>query len=121
MPEPLPLSPEPLQTEMELHHVFGAQEPEALWVARCEQFPGWAQQDSAHCIARDAPLSKLPFPPGEFRAGQRELAEAAYRVSTHDRCLLAQAPTGIGKTVGALYPLLCAVPGQGIDEAAFLT
>ena len=44
-----------------------------------------------------------------------------YRVSTHDRCLLAQAPTGIGKTVGALHPLLCAVPGQGIDKVAFLT
>ncbi len=109
------------QTETELRQVFGAQELEAQFQRRCELFVAWAQQEANHRSARDAALSQLPFPPGEFRPGQRELAQAVYRVSAHGRCLLAQAPTGIGKTVGTLYPLLRAVPGQGIDKVAYLT
>lgn len=63
----------------------------------------------------------LAFPPGTFRAGQRDLAQAVYRTAASGRCLLAQAPTGIGKTVGTLFPLLRAMPGQGIDKIAYLT
>jgi DNA excision repair protein ERCC-2 len=44
-----------------------------------------------------------------------------YRTAAQGRCLLAQAPTGIGKTVGTLFPLLRAVPGTGIDKLAYLT
>jgi DNA excision repair protein ERCC-2 len=35
--------------------------------------------------------------------------------------LLAQAPTGIGKTVGTLFPMLKAMPGQQLDQVFFLT
>jgi hypothetical protein len=66
-------------------------------------------------------LSGLAFPEDAFRAGQRELAEAVYRTAVHGRCLLAQAPTGIGKTVGTLFPMLRALPLQGIDKLAYLT
>jgi len=34
--------------------------------------------------------------------------------------LLAQAPTGIGKTLGTLFPLLKAMPGQALDKLYFL-
>jgi DNA excision repair protein ERCC-2 len=87
---------------------------------QCERFIAWAAQEMAHRQARDAALAALAFPHESFRPGQRELAEAVYRVSAHGRCLLAQAPTGIGKTVGTLFPLLKAVPGQKIDKVFFL-
>jgi hypothetical protein len=38
-----------------------------------------------------------------------------------DRCLLAQAPTGIGKTIGTVFHALRAMPERGIDKLFFLT
>ncbi|HBY50667.1 MAG TPA: ATP-dependent DNA helicase, partial [Alcanivorax sp.] len=34
---------------------------------------------------------------------------------------LTEAPTGIGKTVGTLFPLLKAMPGQKLDKIFFLS
>jgi Rad3-related DNA helicase len=109
------------QAEVELRQVCGADELEAAFIDRCESFATWARQEALHRSARDAALQALPFPQGDFRKGQRELAEAVYRSAASGRCLLAQAPTGIGKTVGTLYPMLHAMPRRGMDKIAFLT
>ncbi|WP_245479109.1 ATP-dependent DNA helicase [Rubrivivax rivuli] len=109
------------QTETELRQVFGAAELEALFKQRCAAFAAWAEQEALHRQARDAALATLSFPPGRWRPGQRLLAEAVYRHTVRGQALLAQAPTGIGKTIGTLFPLLRAVPGQGVDKLAFLT
>lgn len=109
------------QVEVELREVFGADALEALLAARCAAFTDWARQEAAHRQARDAALAALPFPEPDFRPGQRALAEAVYRSTSAGRCLLAQAPTGIGKTLGTLFPLLRAVPAKGIDRVAYLT
>jgi DNA excision repair protein ERCC-2 len=89
--------------------------------AQCNCFLDWAAQELAHRAARDAALTTLAFPHAAFRAGQRELAKAVYQVNRAGRCLMAQAPTGIGKTVGTLFPLLKAAPGQALDKIFFLT
>jgi Rad3-related DNA helicase len=109
------------QTETVLTQRSSAAELTAAFEARCHRFLAWAQQEAAHRLARDAALASLPFPPGAFRPGQRGLAEAVYRAAVGGRCLLAQAPTGIGKTLGTLYPLLRAMLGQRLDKIAFLT
>ena len=109
------------QSEVELRQVFGAEELEEVLAARCEAFLAWARQEATHRDARDAALKALAFPQETFRAGQRDLAEAVYRTAASGRCLLAQAPTGIGKTIGTLFPLLRAMPAQGIDKVAYLT
>ena len=88
--------------------------------AQCQRFIAWAEAQTAHRAARDAALAVLAFPFGGFRTGQRPLAEAVYKAAVAGRCLLAQAPTGIGKTMGTLFPLLKAVPAQGIDKVFFL-
>ena len=87
----------------------------------CQRFLHWADQETAHRAARDAALSNLEFPHAEFRAGQRRLAEAVYKANIAGRCLMAQAPTGIGKTVGTLFPVLKAMPGQRLDKVFYLT
>ena len=109
------------QTEVELRQVYGADELEQILAERCAAFIDWARQEAAHRTARDASLEALAFPEGEFRSGQRDLAEAVYRAATGGRCLVAQAPTGIGKTVGTLFPALRAMPRRGIDKLAYLT
>lgn len=109
------------ESEVELRQVFAAVELEEVLAQRCEAFLVWALQEARHRDARDAALKQLAFPENSFRARQRELAEAVYRTAANGRSLLAQAPTGIGKTLGTLFPLLRAMPLQGIDKVAYLT
>lgn len=109
------------QHETVLRQSVTAATLQAAFEARCRQFEAWAAQEAAHRQARDEALSSLPFPLGELRPGQRLLAEAVYRAAANGRCLLAQAPTGIGKTLGTLYPLLRAMPAQALDKIGYMT
>ena len=89
--------------------------------ALCERYLDWADRELAHRTRRNADLRGLRFGHGEFRRGQRDFAAAVYNAARSSRCLLAQAPTGIGKTLAALFPALKAVPGQGLDKLYYLT
>ena len=87
---------------------------------QCQAFIDWAAQEMAHRAARDQALSALRFPHDDFRTGQRQLAEAVYKAACTGTTLMAQAPTGIGKTLGTLFPQLKAFPGQRLDKLFFL-
>lgn len=97
-----------------------ARDLQAFFDMQCAHFLDWAMQELAHRAARDTGLTALRFPHADFRPGQRPLCEAIYRGAVGARRLLAQAPTGIGKTVGTLFPLLKACPGQSIDKIYYL-
>ncbi|WP_445621473.1 helicase C-terminal domain-containing protein [Kushneria sp. Sum13] len=94
---------------------------EAFFVAQCERFIDWAEQELAHEAARSRALSQLAFPHADFRPGQRALAESVFKAISTRRDLMLQAPTGIGKTLGTLFPALKAMPGQRLDRLFFLT
>jgi DNA excision repair protein ERCC-2 len=87
----------------------------------CERFLTWADGELHHRERRDAALTRLQFPHPEFRAGQRDLAKSVFNAARRGRFLLAQAPTGIGKTVATLFPMLKACPVQELDKVFFLT
>ncbi|HEY9029435.1 MAG TPA: ATP-dependent DNA helicase [Burkholderiaceae bacterium] len=108
------------QDETLLVESCGADELRAFLEQLCDRFLAWAAQETAHRVARDAALAALPFPHAHFRSGQRELAENVYKAAILGRTLLAQAPTGIGKTVGTLFPQLKAMPKQKLDKLYFL-
>jgi DNA excision repair protein ERCC-2 len=98
-----------------------ADELQAFFEALCERFIAWADRELAHRERRDEALTSLQFPHEEFRAGQRDLAKAVFNAARLGRCLLAQAPTGIGKTIATLFPMLKACPSQELDKVFFLT
>ncbi|WP_341916487.1 ATP-dependent DNA helicase [Polaromonas sp. YR568] len=108
------------QDETLLTETFSAAELEGFFEEQCEHFLDWARQEMAHRDARNEGLQTLAFPHESFRPGQRDLAEAVYKSASSGRCLMAQAPTGIGKTVGTLFPLLKACPTQQLDKVFFL-
>ncbi|MDB5817827.1 MAG: box helicase family protein, partial [Rhizobacter sp.] len=93
---------------------------EAFFQKQCRRFLAWGRQEAAHREARDEALRGLRFPHADFRVGQRQLSESVYKAASSGRCLMAQAPTGIGKTVGTLFPLLKAAPLQKLDKVFFL-
>ncbi|MBS6397389.1 MAG: ATP-dependent DNA helicase [Clostridiales bacterium] len=70
----------------------------------------WKQQ-------RKQSLQGLEFP-FEYREGQRELAVSVYRTILRKKRLFIQAPTGVGKTLSALFPSLKAM-GEGISDKIF--
>ncbi|MFH0728526.1 MAG: ATP-dependent DNA helicase [Pseudomonadota bacterium] len=67
---------------------------------------------------RNAGIDALSFPFAEFRPGQREMAVQVYKTIQHRHQLLVQAPTGIGKTMAAVFPALKAL-GRGLVSKIF--
>nr|WP_314617537.1 ATP-dependent DNA helicase [uncultured Pseudomonas sp.] len=88
---------------------------------QCRRFLAWAQRQEQRLAERDRGLQALAFPYPQFRQGQRQLAETLYKAVSTGRCLMAQASTGIGKTLGTLFPLLKAMVPQQLDKLYFLT
>jgi DNA excision repair protein ERCC-2 len=108
------------QKETLLTELHSAESLRQYFEDQCERFLAWSGQELVHRATRDQALSSLRFPHASFRPGQRELAEAVYKSASLGCCVLAQAPTGIGKTIGTLFPLLKACPGQELDKVFFL-
>ena len=66
-------------------------------------------------------IEKMPFPYPTIRDGQRDFIKEAYRAIKKERRLIVSAPTGIGKTVSALFPAVKAIGEGVIDKAFYLT
>ncbi|SDP26766.1 Rad3-related DNA helicase [Ralstonia sp. 25mfcol4.1] len=109
------------QQERVLKERFEAQALREFFEDSCRRFMHWAEREAAHRAGRDAGLAALAFPHGTFRDGQRLLAESVYKANASARTLLAQAPTGIGKSIGTVFPALKAMPTQRIDKVFFLS
>ncbi len=109
------------QKETAFRERFSADQLRGFFELQCQRFLAWAQQESNHRQAWDSCLQQLRFPWPEFRTGQRQLATAVYRAARDGQTLMAQATTGIGKTLGTLFPQLKAFPEQKLDRLFFLT
>ncbi len=75
----------------------------------------------AHRTARNSRLAQLRFPFAAFRPAQRSLSAAVYRTVRDGGALLFEAPTGSGKTLGALFPSLMAMGQACTDRIVFLS
>jgi len=98
-----------------------ADELQQFFAMHCRSYLDWARSEAEHRQQRNAALAAVAFPMAAFRTGQRQLAVAVYRTArsaSAGRCLMAQAPTGIGKTLGTIFPMLRAMAGQGATAAA---
>ncbi len=87
----------------------------------CGRYKAWAEQEEHHREQRDALLATLTFPFPDFRPRQRQLAETVYKNSVKAGTLLLEAPTGLGKTLGTLFPALMAMPAAKQDRLFYLT
>jgi len=66
-------------------------------------------------------LQKQDFPLVKFRKGQRDLSVAVYTILKRKENLFIEAPTGMGKTIGSLFPALKAVGESILNQIFFLT
>ncbi len=100
---------------------FSVEVLQGFFEAHCNKLQVWAELELAHRAARNSQLTDLNFPHDDFRKGQRELAEHVYKTVNLKRALMVQATTGIGKTLGTIFPVLKAMPITKLDKLFFLT
>lgn len=84
------------------------------------EYGKWAQFLYEHRLKRAGSIQGLEFP-YEYRPGQRRLVVAAYKTMISGQQLFIQAPTGIGKTLSAVYPAVQAVGQEYADKIFYLT
>ena len=93
-----------------------------------EELKGWYQKllDAYHkWIAyslnwkkeRNASMKDLQFP-FPYREGQRDIVSGVYHTVSNGKTLFVQAPTGVGKTMSAIFPSVRAI-GEGKGETLF--
>ncbi|MEE2891091.1 MAG: ATP-dependent DNA helicase [Pseudomonadota bacterium] len=87
----------------------------------CQAYALWLTAEAQRLAMRDAYLAELAFPAPAFRPGQRALARQVWRALSAGGALFAEAPTGIGKTLGVLYAALRRLPGLDCERALYLT
>lgn len=86
-----------------------------------DEYLKWARRIEDHLRQRTVSLETVAFPFAGYRPGQREMAVAAFRSVRDGEHLMVQAATGIGKTMGVLFPAL-KVLGEGeIEKVFYLT
>jgi DNA excision repair protein ERCC-2 len=78
----------------------------------------WANITNEWNEVRDNTIKNLKFPFDNYRAGQRELAVSVYKTVVENKKLFVQAPTGIGKTISTLFPVVKAM-GEGHTSKIF--
>ncbi len=90
----------------------------ASWFDRLtKEYGKWALWQYRHRLARDASMQGMEFP-YPYREGQRELAVSVYRTISRGKTLFIQAPTGIGKTMSAVFPAVKSM-GEGYGDKVF--
>lgn len=70
---------------------------------------------------RNQSIEKLQFPFATYRSGQKELMGEVYNCIEDGVRLFATAPTGIGKTMGVLFPAIKALGSGLVDKLMYLT
>ncbi len=107
--------------EQGLSQHYSREELESFLFAALQRFSDWLELLARRRQERDRSLHSLAFPHGEFRAGQREIAELVYKCIDQGGQLMVEAPTGMGKTAAFLFPALKALATGKHERIAFVT
>ena len=97
---------------------FPLAELETFFFDLVTPYLNWFRRVYAWQARRDQSIGALEFPYAAYRPGQREMAVAVYKAIRASDRLYVQSPTGVGKTIAALFPAVKAL-GQGLAAKIF--
>lgn len=80
----------------------------------------WADMEFHFGMIRDLSIEAMQFP-YDFREGQKELIAFVYKAIKGNEKLFCMAPTGVGKTLAAVYPSVKAMGEGRCDKIFYLT
>ncbi len=106
---------------VEFHETFTCEALEQFFEKVISEYLTWIRDHLRWCNERNASIRSLAFPLKEYRKGQRQLAVAAYRTAKSGGKLFVEAPTGIGKTVSVLFPVIKAMGEGRVEKIFYLT
>ncbi|SHK06971.1 ATP-dependent DNA helicase [Hespellia stercorisuis] len=96
---------------------FTVGELEEWFLDVIHRYEKWARFQVEWKEKRNASIRQVEFP-FSYREGQRELVTSVYKTMLRRKKLFIQAPTGVGKTMAAVFPAVKAV-GEGLGEKIF--
>jgi len=102
----------------ELRFSFSREELELFFRDLVARYLEWADKIATWVQTRDGSIQKVTFPFTAYRPGQRRMAVDVYTTIKKSDQLIAQAATGIGKTIAALFPSIKAM-GEGLTSKIF--
>ena len=105
----------------EILHDFDLDSLHDFFEKLLDQYLEWLLMQVCWRKKRDDSLRRLDFPYHTYREGQRAMAVEVYRTIRDNKQLMAQAATGIGKTMAAVFPAVKALGEQLITKVIFLT
>jgi DNA excision repair protein ERCC-2 len=102
----------------EFKRCFSLKELEAFFNNLLAVYLEWASMLGKWLRQRDESIRALKFPFASFRPGQRQMVEEVSQSIQGRGQLIVEAPTGIGKTMAAIFPAVRAI-GNGLIEKFF--
>lgn len=106
------------QAEKTFERVYSFAELQAFFYDLITPYLSWVRRAVAWQARRDQSIQNLNFPYADYRPGQRDMAVAVFRAIRDNARLYVQSPTGVGKTIAALFPAVKAL-GQGLATKIF--
>lgn len=97
--------------------VFSREELEEWFWDLVGKYEKWARYQIQWKEKRNASIKQIEFP-FAYRQGQKDLATSVYKTILRKKKLFIQAPTGVGKTMSAVFPAVKAV-GEGLGDKIF--
>ena len=96
---------------------FSIEELESWYQKLLDAYHKWIAYSLNWKKERNASMKDLQFP-FPYREGQRDIVSGVYHTVSNGKTLFVQAPTGVGKTMSAIFPSVRAI-GEGKGETLF--
>ncbi len=109
------------EQEYPCEEMWSAEDLKDYFEQLAETYCAWHKQLRLRQESLYSWVEALQFPYSAMHASQRIMAEAVYKSAATGRVLMAEAPTGTGKTLAALFPTLKALPRTPVDKIFYLT
>ena len=97
--------------------IFSMEELKNWYQNLLDDYHKWISCSLSWKKERNASMKDLQFP-FPYREGQREIVSGVYHTVSSKKTLFVQAPTGVGKTMSAIFPSVRAI-GEGKGETLF--
>jgi DNA excision repair protein ERCC-2 len=105
----------------EFRKSFTLEELEVLFNDLLARYLGWLAVLETWRQQRDDSIRRLEFPYSAYRPGQQQMMTNISQTIEKGEQLMVEAPTGIGKTVAAIFPVIKAIVNRQMKKFFYLT
>ena len=109
------------QDSITFEYSYTYDEIQAIYSDLVLRYLNWITGIRKWQIIRDQSIERLEFPFSSYRNGQKRLMGEVYNCINDSIKLFITAPTGIGKTMGVMFPAIKALGAGLVDKLMYLT